>query len=208
MTLRTMLLRLMVLISLYLTGNVAMATPPFGCIPGNQDNTCLTAIRHDPIPPNLCPTAAGWTTVVASVWQGFQWSQPECNLQPPPSCQAGQVQTAAPVWNGAQWVGLGCAPPLPPPSQNPDPKQMDQACRSLIAATTDFSVFQFSPETQLVILDTPNAHQVEFRYQPVSGPLVVASNSWMIVCTFLNGSTVPSPNLGAFPLDPNSDGGG
>ncbi len=115
MYLRVLLLKLLLLVSLCLTGNAAFAVPPFGCTPGNQDNTCLTAIRGNPIPPPLCSTAPGWTTVVAAGWIGSQWTQPQCNFQPAPTCPSGNIQTQSPVWNGVQWIGLSCAAPAPPP---------------------------------------------------------------------------------------------
>jgi hypothetical protein len=111
-----LMLRLSLLVALHLTANAAHATPPFGCAPGNQDNTCLTAIRSAPIPQPACSTAAGWTTAAAAVWIGSRWSQPQCNFQPAPTCPPNFDQTAAPMWNGSSWVGLACTPRAVTPS--------------------------------------------------------------------------------------------
>jgi hypothetical protein len=129
------MLRLSLLVALHLAANVAHATPPFGCAPGNQDNTCLTAIRSAPIPQPACSTAAGWTTGVAAVWIGSQWSQPQCNFQAEPTCGAGTIQTAAPVWNGVQWVGLGCAPSDPLVQQGGGPVPINGGFVQLLQIT-------------------------------------------------------------------------
>ncbi|WP_410199469.1 hypothetical protein [Burkholderia cenocepacia] len=95
----------------------ARATPVV-CSSGYQDNTCLTPIRHDPIPAPQCAQGPGWVTTGSPVWQGSHWSQPQCSYQAPPSCPAGMQQTAAPTWTGSQWTQPGCQA-VPPPVVNP-----------------------------------------------------------------------------------------
>lgn len=95
----------------------ARATPVV-CSSGYQDNTCLTPLRHDPIPAPQCAQGPGWVTTASAVWKGSHWSQPRCSYQAPPSCPAGMLQTAAPAWTGSQWTQPGCQA-VPPPAVDP-----------------------------------------------------------------------------------------
>jgi hypothetical protein len=87
---------------------------PVRCSYGYQDATCTPAIVAAPQPQPVCSIAAGWTTTAPSQWIGSQYSAPQCNYQPPPTCASGFTQTSAPWWNGAAWVGLACSPPTLP----------------------------------------------------------------------------------------------
>ncbi|WP_205814950.1 hypothetical protein [Burkholderia sp. Ac-20345] len=107
---------------------------PARCSYGNQDSTCVNPIRSAPIAQPQCSTGAGWTTVSASVWQGSQWSAPQCNYQAPPTCPSGYDQQSAPVWNGSSWVGIVCAPQAPQVTQ----ADQQQACANAAAAYGKF----------------------------------------------------------------------
>ncbi|MDQ7980366.1 hypothetical protein QYH69_24310 [Paraburkholderia sp. SARCC-3016] len=192
-----LMLRLSLLLVLNLTANVAHATPPFGCAPGDQDNTCLTAIRSAPIPQPACSTAAGWTTAAAAVWIGSQWSQPQCSFQPAPTCPTGSTQTTAPAWNGAQWVGLVCAPPN---KGGGDTKQMQDQCLALLPPTG----LQLTPQTQVTDISNPPIHVVAWEWSPVLGPVVVTSDVWRFDCFFQNGV---GPQIEFFPVNTDTPGG-
>nr|WP_261530808.1 hypothetical protein [Burkholderia multivorans] len=120
---------------------------PARCSYGNQDSTCTTPISSAPIPQPQCSTGPGWTTVSASVWQGSQWSAPQCNYQAPPSCPAGQVMTSAPMWNGSSWSQPVCQLPAP---QLPAQTNWAQICDQASAArgySTHFTNSMFHPYT-------------------------------------------------------------
>ncbi|BDC45311.1 hypothetical protein PTKU15_86080 [Paraburkholderia terrae] len=101
-------------------GKGAMAKPVL-CSPGYQDSTCGSPVSHAAIPQTQCSAGAGWTTLSPAVWQGAQWSAPQCSYTAPPTCQAGYSQTASPWWTGSSWVGISCAPPPPPSTDDQDP---------------------------------------------------------------------------------------
>ena len=105
---------------LLVVGKGVMAKPVL-CSPGYQDSTCGAPVSHAAIPQTQCSTGDGWTTVSPSVWQGAQWSAPQCTYTPPPTCPAGYSQASPPWWTGSSWVPPTCNPPAPPPSDDADP---------------------------------------------------------------------------------------
>jgi hypothetical protein len=107
------LFKLLVLAAFLLVGCPAFAQSVAGCGEGNQDSACVNKLSKAPEVQPTCPTGAGYTTVTPSTWIGFEYSQPVCNYQPPPTC-GGETETVAPTWNGLAWEGLGCSPALPP----------------------------------------------------------------------------------------------
>ncbi|PXX05653.1 hypothetical protein C7399_14026 [Paraburkholderia tropica] len=92
--------------------NAAFAAP-VRCTNGYQDSSCTPKLVNAPQTPGACPAAAGWTTAVAAVWQGSQYSSPQCQYQAPPTCAPGYTQISGPDWNGVAWVDLMCQPTLP-----------------------------------------------------------------------------------------------
>ena len=110
-----MWLRVVLLGGILLAGRGASAAP-VTCSYGYQDSTCGTNLYNAPQVAPTCAATAGWTTTVAAKWIGSQYSAPQCNYQPPPSCPAGWLQSVAPSWNGSSWVGQACEPPPAPGS--------------------------------------------------------------------------------------------
>lgn len=82
-----------------------------GCTPGYQDNTCIPRLTHAVIPPPVCSTAAGWTTVTSATWIGSGYTTPTCNFQPQPVCStaAGWTTLTPSSWNGATWSAPNCS---------------------------------------------------------------------------------------------------
>ncbi|PRH41746.1 hypothetical protein C6T65_13770 [Burkholderia vietnamiensis] len=98
----------MVLLFATVVGAGPASAGPARCSYGNQDSTCTTPLRSQPIPQPQCSSGPGWTMASAAVWQGSRWSAPQCNYQSPPSCPPGMVLQSAATWNGIAWVGLDC----------------------------------------------------------------------------------------------------
>jgi hypothetical protein len=120
-----------VTLALSCLGHSAFATP-VQCSAGYQDSTCLTPIRQGPTAAPTCSTGAGWTTVSPAVWQGYQWSQPQCAYQSQPVCPSGYTTASAATWTGSSWTQPVCVPPqaqTPPPP----PQTAAQACQIAIA---------------------------------------------------------------------------
>jgi len=112
----------------------ASAQSAVGCGHGFDDNTCIPGVTvAAQAPPPQC-LGAGYTTVVASVWQGSQWSTPQCSYQPATTCPSGYSQTVAPSWNGSSWIGLQCQPNTPPVLPASD---LLTACENAIAPVMD-----------------------------------------------------------------------
>lgn len=132
-----------------LDGHAAEAGP-VRCSVNNQDSSCVGQITTAWQAPPTCPTAPGYTTVAAAQWRGSQYSAPQCNYQPPPTCPNGITQTSPATWNGASWFGLGCAapPPAPPPPTDPVSQCLASATPQGFTATS--GVTGPSPMTQIV----------------------------------------------------------
>lgn len=99
-------------------GQSAFSTP-VRCSPGYQDATCPPALQSSAQVAPTCSMAPGWTTVVASQWQGYKYSTPQCQYVAPPTCGTGLNQDTAPTWNGSTWVGLACSTPPAQPTIPP-----------------------------------------------------------------------------------------
>jgi hypothetical protein len=190
-----LMLRLSLLLALHLTVNVAHATPPFGCAPGNQDNTCLTAIRSAPIPQPACSTAAGWTTAAAAVWIGSQWSQPQCNFQPQPMCPPNTNQVTPAVWNGSAWVGLNCVPSAP------TNEQLLANCRGAInaqLANTNMSSAPLARWTGNSFDEGPYdgaAGQIPGLALPFSGPVMASDDISILIPAVVQGGSSFNTNF-------------
>jgi hypothetical protein len=177
-----------------------------GCVPGWQDNTCVTAIVHGYIQPPTCSSAPGWTTAAAAQWIGSQWTQPQCNFVQQPSCPAGQTQVQPASWNGAQWVGLSCAPPAPPSAPIGGIQALENDCKNRTAATG----LQFEDNTQIQSEVVPQVDETNITITPMLGPEseegVSQSNQWSSVCQYRTGSTTPF-NTFVVPLPIDTPGG-
>lgn len=103
-------------LGLLLVANIAIASPVV-CSPGYWDATCNGRVNTGYQTAPICPTGAGWTTVVPAKWIGSKFSAPECTHQDAPVCPTGYTQTTAPTWNGSSWVGQTCAAPIKVPTQ-------------------------------------------------------------------------------------------
>lgn len=118
MSLVRAIVRVVLPICILLFARVALAGPA-RCSYGNQDSTCTTPIVAAWQPQPQC-TGDGMTTQVPAVWQGAQWSAPQCNYTPAPTCPNGFIQTSAPSWTGSSWTAPGCTLPyIPPPTFEP-----------------------------------------------------------------------------------------
>lgn len=108
-------MRLAVVIWLLCFAQVSFAQDT-DCSPGNQDATCIQPIRHGVIPPPVCSTAAGWTTVTQAKWIGSGYTAPACNYQPPSACStaAGWTTLTPAAWNGTSWSAPNCSYQAPP----------------------------------------------------------------------------------------------
>ena len=111
----TGMLKLLLLACLLLIGRSALATP-VRCSPGYVDSTCITALVGAPIPPPVCATAPGWTTITAAKWIGSGYTQPQCSYQAPPVCSSapGYITVAPASWNGSSWSNPSCSYTPPP----------------------------------------------------------------------------------------------
>lgn len=119
---------------------------PARCSYGNQDSTCVTPIRSAPIPQPQCSTGPGWSTASGSVWQGSQWSAPQCNYVSAPTCPSGYDTVAAPVWSGSSWTQPTCTPSV----AQDQTKNWAQICNQAAAArgyTAHFTNSMFNPYT-------------------------------------------------------------
>jgi hypothetical protein len=115
MVIRSTLLKLTVVIWLLCFAQVSFAQDT-DCSPGSQDATCIQPIRHGVVPPPVCSTAAGWTTVTQAKWIGSGYTAPACNYQAPSACStaAGWTTITPAVWNGSSWSAPNCSYQAPP----------------------------------------------------------------------------------------------
>jgi len=115
MVIGSTLMRLAVVIWLLCFAQVSFAQDT-DCSPGNQDATCIQPIRHGVIPPPVCSTAAGWTTVTPAKWIGSGYTAPACDYQAPSACStaAGWTTLTPAAWNGTSWSAPNCSYQAPP----------------------------------------------------------------------------------------------
>ncbi|CAB3805103.1 hypothetical protein LMG28688_06113 [Paraburkholderia caffeinitolerans] len=149
----------------------AKAEAPAHCSYGYQDSSCLGPQYRAAQTPPTCSTGAGWTTLTPAKWVGSGFTQPACQYDAPPTCQAGYTQTSDPVWNGSSWSAPSCAPPSVP--QLPTPP--GQICTSAVVSGT-----------LLVTADGySNQHLPGSSFTQLSGYSVIPFNtSWSTVWQF------------------------
>lgn len=90
----------------------ACAQSAAGCGHGFDDNNCIPRISVAAQAQPQCSTAAGWTTITASVWQGSKWSTPNCSYTAQPTCASGYTTLTAATWNGSSWTDPVCQAPV------------------------------------------------------------------------------------------------
>lgn len=110
----TVIPRVVFALAVWLAAVTHANAAPARCSYGYQDSSCTSPIQNAPVPQPQCQSGAGWTTVVASVWQGSRWSTPQCSYQPAPTCPPNYTQTSSPTWTGSSWADLQCTPSTPP----------------------------------------------------------------------------------------------
>jgi hypothetical protein len=110
-----------------LIAHIGLATPIL-CSPGYQDATCLTPFVSAAAPAPACRTDPGWTTTAPAVWQGSQWSQPQCSYQAQQVCPVGTTTVSPSTWTGSSWTQPTCQVQAPQPPQALTPADLAASC--------------------------------------------------------------------------------